>query len=247
MRWWKKNFFIEGNMTSNSKFITMYFFIIFNSIIMQRNKWYKCNIFITTNNQWIIFILWHYGTKVSPKPWYVLFNKCLGINPMGLSATLDNHNNRQLIRIYKLSPKPWYSPPKNCKVLTQLVICDPWSDSYLLTWINLPNLDNKPLIILLLNLDISHKKNQGLDTMFLCAPWADSCLHNWINPPNLNHQTLVVLLSKPWYFWPKHCKGLTQWAFVTLGPTLIYATETILQTLTTKPWCPFFQKTVCAH
>ena len=34
----------------------------------------------------------------------------------------------------------------------------------------------------------------------------------------------------------KFFRGLTQWAFVTLGSTVFYTTEEILPTLTTKPW-----------
>ena len=36
-------------------------------------------------------------------------------------------------------------------------------------------------------------------------------------------------------FHKKNRKGLTQWNFVTLGPTIVYTTRQKRQTLTTKP------------
>ena len=79
--------------------------------------------------------------------------------------------------------------------------------------------------------------------MVLCYPWEDSCIHNWINTPNFD----TKLSPKPWNVLPKNCRGLTQWAFVTLGLTLIHITESIFQNLTTKTVCPLSQQLQYAH
>ena len=93
------------------------------------------------------------------------------------------------------------------------------------------------------NLEMSRKTLQGINPMGLCAPCFNYYLHKWINPPNHNQQILIDLLSKLWDVLTKIRKELTQWFFVTLGPTLIYTTESILQTLTNKPWWPVLLST----
>ena len=47
--------------------------------------------------------------------------------------------------------------------------------------------------------------------------------------------------------WHKKCNRLTQFELLPLGLTLIYITGNDLKTLTTKPWCPLFQKLFCDH
>ena len=45
----------------------------------------------------------------------------------------------------------------------------------------------------------------------------------------------------------KNCKGLNQWALVTLGKTLIYINRYDHLTLTAKHGCPLFQQLFCSH
>ena len=59
MRWWKKFFFIEVNIASNYIFVTMSFSRMFFVVAMQINQWCSCTIFISADNQWMIYILWH--------------------------------------------------------------------------------------------------------------------------------------------------------------------------------------------
>ena len=49
------------------------------------------------------------------------------------------------------------------------------------------------------------------------------------------------LSPKHWDFPPNNCKKLTQWNLVNLDMNIFYTTKSILQTLTTKNWWPFFQ------
>ena len=79
----------------------------------------------------------------------VVLEKCQGINPVGLSATLDDYKNQQLFRIPKLKPKPWDIPPKKVQVINPMGICAPWYESYLHNWINPQNIDHQKFISLI--------------------------------------------------------------------------------------------------
>ena len=52
------------------------------------------------------------------------------------------------------------------------------------------------------------------------------------NYKNQQFFRITKMSPKPIYLPPKDCKGLNQWSSVTLGKTLVYTTESILQTLT---------------
>ena len=121
-------------------------------------------------------------------------------------------------------------------------LCTHWDEYCLHNLINNPNLDNKTLMFLPLKpWYVQHKIERDYPNRHL-------------SPLGRLLFTQLNQSSKTWQWNPdgpyfktlrctnKNRKGLIQWYFVTLGQTHIYTTESIIQTLTTRPWSTFFQK-----
>ena len=80
-----------------------------------------------------------------------MFGKWIGIDPMSLSATLEDYKNQEWFRISNY-------PQKYCKGLTQLVFVPPGTTIIYTTEESLKTLTRKPWWILLKNCGLQTKK-----------------------------------------------------------------------------------------
>ena len=126
----------------------------------------------------------------------IVLVKWIGINPMGLSATLVEYKNIKSFRISKLSPKPWDEPQNNCKGLTRWTFVSLCPILIYTTDSILQTLTVKPWWLFFKTLRWTSKKSLGINPMVLCAPWYNSYLHIWIFPPNIDNETLITLPFK---------------------------------------------------
>ena len=68
---------------------------------------------------------------------------------------------------------------------------------------------------------------QKICPMVLCAPWAESFIHNWKNYQSIDNKTKMTFCWKYLDNSQNNCDGLTQWSFVTLGPTITHTTSNL--------------------
>ena len=66
---------------------------------------------------------------------------------------------------------------------------------------------------------------QGIYPMVVCAPWSDSFVKNQNNYQIIDKKTKMIFCSKALDNSLNHCEGLTQWDFVPLRETLLFATS----------------------
>ena len=74
---------------------------------------------------------------------------------------------------------------------------------------------------------IRNKKITRIWPMGLCDPWASSFINNWRKNQNLDNKTKTTFCWKVLDHSQNNCERLTQWDFVTFGPTLTHTTSNL--------------------